>query len=87
MELTALELGSGSQATIPWAGGVEGAVLVCVVEAACAAAAIMTHRLFGQMMVQEPDLPGKRLIANPVERLRMWMERTRKALRELQWEE
>ena len=87
MELTALELGSGSQATIPWAGGVGGAVLVCVVEAACAAAAIMTHRLFGQMMVQEPDLPGKRLIANPVERLRMWMERTRKALRELQWEE
>ena len=87
MELTALELGSGSQATIPWAGGVEGAVLVCVVEAACAAAAIMTHRLFGRMMVQEPDLPGKRLIANPVERLRMWMERTRKALRELQWEE
>ena len=62
-------------------------VLVCVVEAACAAAAIMTHRLFGRMMVQEPDLPGKRLIANPVERLRMWMERTRKALRELQWEE
>ena len=87
MELTALELGSGSQATIPWAGGVGGAVLVCVVEAACAAAAIMTHRLFGRMMVQEPDLPGKRLIANPVERLRMWMERTRKALRELQWEE
>lgn len=87
MELTALELGSGNQATIPWAGGVGGAVLVCVVEAACAAAAIMTHRLFGQMMVQEPDLPGKRLIANPVERLRMWMERTRKALRELQWEE
>lgn len=87
MELTALELGSGSQATIPWAGGVGGAVLVCVVEAACAAAAIMTHRLFGRMMVQEPDLPGKRLTANPVERLRIWMERTRKALRELQWEE
>ena len=87
MELTALELDSGSQATIPWAGGVGGAVLVCVVEAACAAAVIMTHRLFGRMMVQEPDLPGKRLIVNPVERLRMWMERTRKALRELQWEE
>ena len=42
-----------------------------MVEAACAAAAIMTHRLSGRMMVQEPDLPGKRLTANPVERLRM----------------
>ena len=39
------------------------------------------------MIVQEPDLPGKRLIVNPVERLRMWAERTRKTLRDLQWEQ
>lgn len=87
MELTALHLGSGERATIPWAGGIKGAVLICVVEAICVLSAIATRRILTAMIVQEPDLPGKRLIVNPVERLRMWAERTRKTLRDLQWEQ
>lgn len=87
MEITALHLGSGSQATIPWTGGIKGAALVCMVETTCIISAIAANRLFERMMLQEAGLPGKRLIVNPVERLRMWAEHTRKALRELQWEE
>lgn len=87
MELTALHLGSGEQATIPWAGGIKGAALICAVETICVLTAITMHRILAAMIIQEPDLPGKRLIINPVERLRMWSERTRKALRDLQWEQ
>lgn len=87
MELTALHLGSGEQATIPWTGGVKGAALICVVETICVLATAATRRILAATIVQEPNLPGKRLIINPVKRLRMWMERTRKTLRDLQWEQ
>ena len=87
MEMTALHLGTGEQATVPWAGGIKGAALICVVEAICVLTAVIARRVLAAMIIQEPDLPGKRLIVNPVERLRMWTERTKKTLRDLQWEQ
>lgn len=86
MELVSLSLGSGDHATIPWTGGAGGVLLICGVEAACMIAAYASRRLFRRMLVQERDMPGERMIVNPMERLRMWTERTRKALHGMTWE-
>lgn len=86
MELVSLSLGSGDRATIPWTGGIGGVILICGVEAACMTAVYASRRLFRHMLVQEQGMPGERMVANPMERLRMWMERTWKALRGMTWE-
>ncbi|MGG7075568.1 ComEC/Rec2 family competence protein [Bifidobacterium sp. YIT 13610] len=85
MELMALNLGSGEQATIPWTGGAGGALLIILVEAVGYMVARLAGTLFFRIATPEPDLPGRRLIHNPVERVKAWGERTHNTLKTMKW--
>ena len=87
MELMALNLGSGEHATIPWAGGAGGALLIIIVEIVGYMTARLAGTLFTHITTPEPNLPGRRLMRNPVERAKAWGERTHNALKTMKWNE
>lgn len=87
MELMALNLGSGEHATIPWAGGAGGALLIIIVEIVGYMTARLAGTLFTHVTTPEPNLPGRRLMRNPVERAKAWGERTHNALKTMKWNE
>lgn len=87
MELMALNLGSGEHATIPWAGGAGGALLIIIVEIVGYMTARLAGTLFTHITTLEPNLPGRRLMRNPVERAKAWGERTHNALKTMKWNE
>ena len=87
MELMALNLGSGEQATIPWTGGAGGALLIIIVEIVGYMTARLAGTLFTHITTPEPNLPGRRLMRNPVERAKAWGERTHNALKTMKWNE
>ena len=87
MELMALNLGSGEHATIPWAGGADGALLIIIVEIVGYMTARLAGTLFTHITTPEPNLPGRRLMRNPVERAKAWGERTHNALKTMKWNE
>ena len=87
MELIALHLGSGDRATIPWTGGAGGALLIIVVEIVGYMAVRLVDTLFTRITTPEPNLPGRRLMRNPVERAKAWGERTHNALKTMKWNE
>lgn len=87
MELMALHLGSGDRATIPWTGGAGGALLIIVVEIVGYMAVRLVDTLFTRITTPEPNLPGRRLMRNPVERAKAWGERTHNALKTMKWNE
>ena len=87
MELMALNLGSGKHATIPWAGGEGGALLIIIVEIVGYMTARLAGTLFTRITTPEPNLPGRRLMRNPVERAKAWGERTHNALKTMKWNE
>lgn len=87
MELMALNLGSGKHATIPWTGGEGGALLIIIVEIVGYMTARLAGTLFTRITTPEPNLPGRRLMRNPVERAKAWGERTHNALKTMKWNE
>lgn len=87
MELMALNLGSGEHGTIPWAGGAGGALLIIIVEIVGYMTARLAGTLFTHITTPEPNLPGRRLMRNPVERAKAWGERTHNALKTMKWNE
>ena len=87
MELMALNLGSGEHATIPWTGGEDGALLIIIVEIVGYMTARLAGTLFTRITTPEPNLPGRRLMRNPVERAKAWGERTHNALKTMKWNE
>ena len=67
MEFMALNLGSGDHATIPWTGDAGGALLIILVEIIGYTTARFAGTLFARITTTEPNLPGRRLIHNPIE--------------------
>ena len=87
MEFMALNLGSGDHATIPWTGDAGGALLIILVEIIGYTTARFAGTLFARITTTEPNLPGRRLIHNPIERAKAWGERTHNALKTMKWNE
>ena len=87
MEFMALNLGSGDHATIPWTGDAGGALLIILVEIIGYTTARFAGTLFARITTTEPNLPGRRLIHNPIERAKAWGERTYNALKTMKWNE
>ena len=50
-------------------------------------AARLVGTLFTRITTPEPNLPGRRLMRNPVERAKAWGERTHNALKTMKWNE
>lgn len=86
MEVVSSHLGSGDHAIVPWTGGIAGALLVLAVESICACTVWLMHRIARHAGTSERGMPGRRLLINPVDRLRMWGERTAVALRDMHWD-
>ena len=87
MEFMALNLGSGDHATIPWTGDAGGALLIILVEIIGYTTARFAGTLFARITTTEQNLPGRRLIHNPIERAKAWGERTYNALKTMKWNE
>jgi competence protein ComEC len=86
MEYVSRSLGTGERATIAWSGGIQGALLICAIETACAGCIYMIHHLYERTTVRITEMPGRKLIINPVERLRMWNERTMNDINHMKWQ-
>ena len=86
-QASALNLVSGDHATIPWTGDAGGALLIILVEIIGYTTARFAGTLFARITTTEPNLPGRRLIHNPIERAKAWGERTYNALKTMKWNE
>ncbi|MBM6699429.1 ComEC/Rec2 family competence protein [Bifidobacterium pullorum subsp. saeculare] len=88
MERVALWLGGGGQATLPWAGGMAGAVLMALVEAGCIAACVLLRRTLSRRWTgwhgddAQSGMPGEGFAVTPRERFGAW---ARDALRAVAW--
>lgn len=83
MEYVAMRLGGGAHATVPWSGGVGGALLLAAIEAAVAIAVIGVSRFLGPSRAIHA-LPGEPFAAvNPRNRLRIWWDDTMRMMRHL----
>lgn len=86
MEIVSLHLGSGNHATIPWAGGIPGAMLVLAVESVCACSIWLMRRIARRAGTPEQGMPGRRMLINPMDRLRLWGTLTFAALKNMHWD-
>ena len=87
MEYVSRSLGTGDRATVAWSGGIQGALLICTIEAACAGCIYTIHHLYKRTTVRIIGMPGRKLIINPMERLRTWNERTMNDINHMKWQD
>lgn len=80
---------SGQETAPPFHGpeAPGGALLIIIVEIVGYMAARLVGTLFTRITTPEPNLPGRRLMRNPVERAKAWGERTHNALKTMKWNE
>ncbi len=87
MEYVSRNLGTGNHATVAWSGGIQGALLICSIEAVCAGCIYMIHHLYNRTTVRIIGMPGRKLVINPMERLRAWNERTINDINHMKWQD
>lgn len=85
MEQVALRLGDGSQAVVPWAEGVPGAVALALVEAALIRSVVLVHHWLVPSSAGAHALLGDSFVADPRNRLRIWWADTRRMISKLAW--
>lgn len=84
LERVAMWLGSGSHATVPWAGGIGGAASLALLEAAAIASVMAIRRRFDASHAVHA-LPGEPFVRNPRNRMGIWWADTKRLVE--RWEE
>ncbi len=87
MEYVSRNLGTGDHATIAWSGGIQGALLICAMETACAGCMRIIHHIYNRTTVRDKGMPGRKRIPNPIEKLRIWNERTINDIKHMKWDD
>lgn len=85
MERVALWLGDSAHATLPWAGGIPGALLIAGMELAVGALSMLVCRLRARRTLHTPadhGFTGKPFVITPRERYEAW---ARDAIRSVSW--
>lgn len=80
MERCATWLGSEQSMVVPWAGGVAGAVLMVIVEAAIVMTCMGMARVWTRRRMPDDGSEGMEFCVTPIERICQWWEDTRRMM-------